>query len=273
MIAAVVTMPVAQLAAAAAQPGLRPVTDHPYRITVSETRTSDGVPHRFVARRTLVFRRDGAGLVAELTLEAVEHDRDAIGLSFAALNAGLLHRTQRLHLDADGQIVAIDDQDRTFDAILGAMAGLAQQDAEHRALVERLAAPLRTMAPADRRGFIASDLAPVIDVNAAARINGAVAVTLPGRPPLPREPLVGSDVTSRTAAGLIEIETRAASGANATGATPAGTILTATRRIDPKTGLVLESRMTTRTWLTDPPGRRREVISERLMTLTNDLAP
>ncbi|MDQ2879556.1 MAG: hypothetical protein M3R41_10850, partial [Pseudomonadota bacterium] len=222
----------------AGQPALadfHPIADHPYRYDTVETRTMGETPERFAAHRTIVFHRDGAGWIASLTLDSVEHPDTPVGAMFAAANAGLLHRTTRLRLDTAGNVTGIDDIDAQWAAFVDGIEHLALSTtpagAQRAKAAAAAAASLRAAPLAKRVSILASELPDMI----ARRQPG-------DEREMPQAD--GTIVTTTHSSADLPPAAKALPGA--TPATTRGTIVRAmVRRVDPATGLVLENRRET----------------------------
>lgn len=253
------------LSASAASAAFHPVEDRPYRYETVETRTADGVVRRFHASRTLVFHRTASGYDAVVTLDAIDHQADgAVGRMFAAATGALLHYPLRYRLDATGAVIDVADADailaRIADRVERALAGGTARGGESKALAN----PLRATSPERTLALFRSILSPVVAGAAADRPPGQTAVTVPSRPPLPRDTeLTGIETVSRGVSGIVTIDVRAGGGIDV--ATPSAALgariatpapsptatLHLVRNIDPLSGLVRDSRETSDATLTD----------------------
>ncbi|MDO7843256.1 hypothetical protein [Sphingomonas immobilis] len=257
----------------AAAPAVATATFHPvegvtYIADTVVTRIDDGVTRRFHTARHIVFRRDGDGYLVEAVLQKADQQAPGAGQAFTKGNDALTGRTVRYRVDASGAVTAIED----IDTLIELIAEQIEKSAPDPARGAMFARPLRTAGPEQRRAMLASFIAPLIGAADAHRAEGRRPVTLPPQPPMPvGSGLPGEEVVTRDRAGILSIETRASGPITGPadipgGSTATGSItLTLLRRIDPATGLLVESRSETTT-VTAGPGAARTGKSETLIT-------
>lgn len=264
------------MAQAAVAPGsFAPPLDTPLRYVITETRTKGRETRRFTAERRIVFRRDGDNIVAEVTLDHIDQQAgDGAGAMFETAMAGLQGRTIRFHLDRAGKLITVEDRDALWERLCDAMAAMGDKRSRP-GLTKTVATALRAL-PGDRRqAMLGSMIAPLIAGDAAPKNDSAVSVSARTPTGAPTA-LDGRQSVSHSADGTLTVQVRA-EGNVATGfpgetpgiadAPKAGVHLSVMRdnRIDPRTGLVLESRQTTRTTIGSGAGARR---SEAVTTAT-----
>lgn len=239
-----------------------------FRYLIVETRSGGAAERTFTAERDLVFHHAPDGFTADLTLVRVDQGSGGeVGAMFERALGALKGQTIRFRLDHDGTIVRIEDRAAIWARIAGAVARMAPGESEV------YGAPLAAM-PADRQtAMIASMLAPVIAGKDAEAAPGERPVTVPADSPVGAPfTLVGHEARSRDPDGTLYVAVDAAGHAPLPAATdpldPASPLtqdarvaMSIRRRIDPVTGLVLETRETSETTLGDGRGMRRSSIS------------
>lgn len=242
------------LIAAQAAPVFAPPLDRPVIVTTETLRTDGPTTRRFVARRTLQFSATPDGYRVAVRLEATAaggEDSDPAGLLQSGF-ARLAGRTVVLHLDRSGKVSGIEDANAVWRAVVDGIAALAPKGADPaaRARAARVAAIAKAFAAqpeAAQRAALASLVAPLI----------APELTVEAATPAPPRAVrvTASSIYGKAELdGLRSIRSRADGievSVSATGrvaiAAPEGqasaTIALETlRRIDPASGLVLESR-------------------------------
>lgn len=154
-------------------------------VAMEQVRSVGGKDRRYRSTRTVAFRRNAGGLVAELVItRPADEPADAGGSDlFARTVAALAGRTVRFRLDGAGQVLAVEDADAHWAHLLDALAALPGG--------ERFAGPLRGFPPPARTRFLASMLDPVMParvpvpgrrpVSVAARAPAGAAMTLAGQ--------------------------------------------------------------------------------------------
>ncbi len=241
---------VALLLAAQAAPVFAPPLDHSLTMTTETVRTEGATSRRFVARRSVRFTAAADGYRAAVTLEdagAGEVESDPAGLLRAGF-ARLAGRTVVLHLDRAGSVTGIDDADTTWRAVVDGMAALAPTGndpatRERAARVRAIVAALAAQPEAARHKMLASLVTPLIApelVAEAATPAPPRAVRVPAMSIYGKAELDGLRAV-RTRPEGIEISV-SATGPVAVGTASATITLETLRRIDPATGLVIESR-------------------------------
>lgn len=232
-------LPVAIAASAAVAPFAPPDGQTLHHIVIEE-RDDGTVLHRFEIERTIVFRSTATGFTADVTLSRTDQPAGEIGRMFAAGLAGLKGRTVRFQLDRAGTVVSIDDEAAVWDALCRGIEEM--QSAAKRNQSRPFVAPLRAFEGGQRRAMLGNMIAPLIagqiptsadrPVTMAARAPGGAATRLEGR-----------ETIRRSEAGAIQIDTVAAGTipAQTPGGTGASVSIRTQRRIDPATGLVLQT--------------------------------
>lgn len=257
--------------AAQAAPVFAPPLDRSLTMTTETVRSDGPTTRTFIARRTVRFSATPDGYRVAVTLDAAapgEADSDPAGLLRAGF-ARLAGRTVVLHLDRAGAVTGIDDLPATWRAVVDGMAALAptgsdpatqQRAARVRAIVAALAAQPE---PAQRQ-MIASLVTPLIApelVAEAATPAPPRTVRVPATSIYGKAELDGLRAV-RTRADGIEVSVSATGPVAVTtaeGMASAAITLETLRRIDPRTGLVVESRERVETLAPDG-----SVHSERL---------
>lgn len=199
--------PIAALATIV-QPAAEPVAPplgQPLRHLTTETRDDGKRVRRFVAERTIVFARDGAGFAATVTLDRIDAQgtRDEVR-NFRAGLAGLVGLAIVMRLDAAGRVTAIDDIDAVWRAWSTGMANIpgpgianappplaalpaARRLAMFGSVVARLFASAEDRAPSPPRPTTLSAAlptgasVPIEAVQTRTRTGDAVVVALDGR--------------------------------------------------------------------------------------------
>ena len=248
MIAAVV------LLAAQTSPVFAPPLDRPLTMVTETVRTDGANTRSFVARRTVRFTAAPDGYRVAVTLDdaaAGEEDSDPAGLLRSGF-ARLAGRTVVLHLDRTGAVVGIEGLPAIWRAVTDGMRALApagsdpatqQRAARVRAIVAQLAA----QPEAAQRRMIGSLITPLIAPETV------IEAGTPGPPRAVRVPATSIygraelDGLRSVRSGPDGVEVSVSATGPVAVATPEGTAsatitLETRRRIDPRTGLVVESR-------------------------------
>lgn len=244
----------ALLIAAQSAPVFAPPLDQPLTITTETVRTEAANTRHFVARRTVRFTAAHDGYRVAVTLDEAapgEEASDPAGLLRAGF-ARLAGRTVVLKLDHAGAVVGIEDLPATWRAVTAGMAALAptgtdpatrQRAARVRAIVAALAAQPEAAQHRMIGSLVNPLIAPELVVEAATpsppRVVRVPAMSVYGRAELEalrsiRSRPDGIEV-SVSAAGPVAVATPE-------GEASATVTLDTLRRIDPATGLVVESR-------------------------------
>lgn len=235
----------ALLAITPAAPVFVPPVERPITLTVSETRTLDGIESSFATTRRVVFHARDGGYVADV--DTLSASGEAANSSSAIAEAGLsalIGRRMTITLDRAGQPVAVDDREALWTHVVDAIAGAIRRrnpgasDSADPAPV----AMLRSLSAERQLAMLASTLSPLIDPAAAAtQTRASHPVTLVMRAPDGvSTPLAGTARSEREADGRI-LTTRDLSGDSA----DRRVTFRLTQRADPATGLVLDTRQTT----------------------------
>ncbi|WP_174292470.1 hypothetical protein, partial [Sphingomonas bacterium] len=116
----------AVFAAASRSPVFNPPLDRPYRVVIHQERAQSGVTRRYELERRLIFHRNGAALVAEMTLVRVWQDSGGdAGRRFEMAAGALKDRIVRFRLAADGAVTSVDDEAALWAATLAGVAATA----------------------------------------------------------------------------------------------------------------------------------------------------
>lgn len=238
-----------------------PPLDVPLRVVTEAERTDSGVTRRFVTAKRVVFHRDGAGFVAELTVQpgATPGSDDDPTAMFAAGLARLAGRKLVFNLDGQGRITAMTDQAGAWQAMLDGVAALAPAGGGpgDRARVGRMRAilaALRQSPPERQRAVLGSMLGSLVAVDIAQEGSSPPrAVRVPATSAFGVAQLDGLRAV-REDRGLLEVSVSATGPIAVKGpdGSAAGAVTLETlRRVDPRTGLLVESREAVRTVLPD----------------------
>lgn len=243
----------------------------PIRVVTERTQGED--PSRFTVHveRLVRFSRDGIGYRAEVVLTAASASpREDAGTMLQAGFAGLAGRTMVFRVDAAGKVVAVDDRqalwDRFCDSILAvivARTGHGSQ-AEHVALAERMAAPLRGFSPERQQAMLGSLVSALVAEEPGAA-PGTRPIRLPGNSPFGgKVELAGT----RTVTPAGHTTTRAAAEVPQQGG--AHIELETEDDTDPRTGLVTAHAETLRTTIGEGANAR---TTERISTVRVTVDP
>lgn len=250
------------LAAQAGSAAFAPPLDRPLRAVTEAVRTDAGITRRFINKRRIVFRREGQGYRADVTIEsgapAMASDDDPAAM-FRAGFARIAGRTVVLRLDPAGRVTAIDDQAGMWRAFLDGIAALAPAGSDELSRkragrIRAIHAALAPMPPERQRATLASLVEPLIAADiAAAGETPPRAVRVPAASPFGTVQLDGVRAVRRVA-GMLEVSVTADGAVSLAG--PDGPVqgrmsLETLRRIDPRTGLVTEHRDSVRTRMPD----------------------
>lgn len=242
------------LMAAQAAPVFAPPLDRPLAMTTETVRTDGANTRRFVARRSVRFTAAPDGYRVAITLDdaaAGEEDSDPAGLMRAGF-ARLAGRTVVLQLDRAGTVVGIDDLPAIWRAVtegLGALAPTGSDPAtqQRAARVRAIVAQLSAQPEAAQRRMIGSLLTPLIApeiVFEAATPAPPRAVRVPATSAYGRAELDGlRSVRSRPSSIEVAVSATGPVAVSTSEGRESATITLETlRRIDSRTGLVIESR-------------------------------
>jgi hypothetical protein len=142
--------------AAPASPHFTPPLGKPLTCVITEARDLGAQHFAFSSTRHVVFRREGDGYLALLT---IEHGSDApaggVGAMFQAALAGLAGRTIRLHLDASGEVTRIDDLDALWQRFVAQIAAMGDTPDRARRTAA-MATALGQLPTPERRAMIGS---------------------------------------------------------------------------------------------------------------------
>lgn len=218
-----------------------------------QDRDDAGAHTRYRLARRVRFSAEGAGFLAEIETLSIDGGiASGPGALFESAMAVLKGLTVRLHLDAQGTVVAIDDQAiimaRLRDAIVAAATDKAAPDARA-ALATRLAAPLTAMPEPLQRRMLGSVLSPLVADTAHLDATAPEPVTQQGASPFGGlAQLSGTRRRWVDASGHLIVETNL-SGTAQSGKDAATADMHVTSRdtIDPATALVIDSVTTRRT--------------------------
>ncbi|WP_066656287.1 MULTISPECIES: hypothetical protein [unclassified Sphingomonas] len=267
----------AVLLAAQAAPVFAPPLNRTLTMTTETVRSEGPTTRRFVARRTIRFSAAPDGYRVAITLDAAasgEVESDPAGLMRAGF-ARLAGRTVVLQLDRTGAVTAVEDLATIWRAVIDGMGAMAptgtdpatqQRAARVRAIVAALAA----QPEAAQRRMIASLVTPLIApelVAQAATPAPPRAVRVPATSMYGQTELDGLRAI-RVRPDGIEISVSATGSVAVTtaeGKASATITLETLRRIDPHTGLVVESREQVETLAPDGSLQSERMTVTKLM--------
>jgi hypothetical protein len=233
---------VAAIQAAAPAPVFAPPVGVPLILTIEQRREQPGTePRTTVARRRIVFHRDGAGWRADMTHAGASVD--APGDAFARALAATMAQPIVFRLDAAGSIVSIDALEAFWSRFAAAMRTTVGDAA---------ARPLEAMPVAARLPFASGLLRDAIEAIAAGEGEyAAEPIDLPAgaiAEAAASATLEGSRTAVRHGEWLrVEIDARG----NLTAPDGASAIVTRTIDVDPVTGLLDTRRDRVETHLAD----------------------
>ncbi|MES2441930.1 MAG: hypothetical protein V4574_03805 [Pseudomonadota bacterium] len=233
---------------------------------------------RFAVRieRLVRFARDGIGYRAEVVLLSADTGtaNDARAMLQAGF-AGLAGRTMVFRLDGAGKVVAVDDRAALWERFCASIAAavVAQRvngtPAEHAALAERMAGPLRAL-PADRQQALLGSLVSALIADAPEAAPGTRPIRLPGASPFGGPVTLEGTRSVAPAGDLRRTATRATAAVPAQDGAAGRVELEIDDDMDPRTGLVAAHTETLRSAIGEGPAARR---TERVTTVTVTLEP
>ncbi len=221
-----------------------PPLDRPVRYTIRETTSNGGTPHTYIVSRTVTYRRDGDGFIAEATTtDARAEPADVKAAMFVAGNQAFVGHPLRIRLDRSGRVVEVIDRQREWDRWLARLgSAMKRTDAAAFARIARFVEALRAAPPAEQTESLGAHAARIVGTELVARgPTPAIPVRLPAAAPATGE-LLGSERIERRADGLLQYERRA-DGDMGQGRTARTSL---SRTVDPRTGLVHAMRETSR---------------------------
>lgn len=154
----------ALLAITPAAPVFVPPVERPITLTVSETRTLDGIESSFATTRRVVFHARDGGYVADV--DTLSASGEAANSSSAIAEAGLsalIGRRMTITLDRAGQPVAVDDREALWTHVVDAIAGAIRRRNPGSASDSADPAPvamLRSLSAERQLAMLASTLSP-----------------------------------------------------------------------------------------------------------------
>lgn len=221
----------------AAAPVFAPPLDRALAYSVREVREDGTRTQQFAIDRRVTFRRTADGFTAEVELVSVTGEAGRAGELFAAMARASSRGRTLLYLDRSGTIVDVADLDAVWDAYLAAMTRvLAARNPTRTTVLDAMLAPLRTLPRATKVARIGEMIAPLIAERAFAP-GPTRTITVPARGPDGRQELLAGTERVVIAPDRQLVLERRASGVVA--GTPRSMSLR--RRIDPATGMVLET--------------------------------
>ncbi len=259
-----------------AQARFAPPVGKAIRQIVTEERRNGAQVERFTVERRLTFLATPSGYVLELLTENIGDPGSATGAMFAAGMAGLRGKAIRYHMDHDGHVIGIDDEEAVWTAICDGIDAMAQGSSalqrRRDATVRQMSAVMRSLPPARRRAMFTSLVASIVAGPLADKEPGAerpvaapgqslsgVSASLTGRehvrlsPDTPGQSIIDTE---------IEGDVRAPGEASG----PAAHVhITIQQRIDRTTGLIVDHQQTRVTTVQN--GQNLRSISKTTMRL------
>lgn len=241
------------LQASVAAPAFSPPLDTALRIVTERTETAQEARH-YRLERLVRFRKEAGGFRAEaLLVRQRVAGPEALGNLVERGLAALAGRTVTLHLDAKGQVVAVEDMAALWEQLC---QGIASAAASRPNLapgdMARLVAPLRALPPERQRALLATLVTAAIMTDPWDSVGTAAPVRLPGASPFGTPvTLAGTRSTETAENGLLRVRTiaSAAIAIPAQDAAPArnGAVALDRRRLfDPRTGMLADATDTVR---------------------------
>jgi hypothetical protein len=234
------------LQASVAAPIFAPPVDTPLRILTERTEAS---PERHYRLERLVrFSKEGTGYRAEaLVLGSASEAPQPLGNLVERGLSALAGRKIVLHLDAGGQVVAVDEIAALWERVCQRIADAAATrqslpPGEAGKLADKVAAPLRALPPERQGALLATLVTAAIVSDPLDPIGTAAPIKLPGTSPFGTPVMLeGIRRTAAAANGLIRTTTLASATMPipANGTSAAGSVtLERIRTADPRTGLI-----------------------------------
>ncbi|MBA4047868.1 MAG: hypothetical protein C0476_04920, partial [Sphingomonas sp.] len=227
-----------------------------------------------VTERELVFVRRAQGFAVTVTIVRADPDASESGAMFGAAMAGLRGQPIVFQLDAEGRLVAIDDEANVWTRLCNAIAAMASgansAEPQRRQMLQSLVAGLEKLPSAQRRAILGSMIEQIVAGPLADRQPGTHAITRPARAPGGIETVLSGNEVVTLARGALVIDTDARgtiAAATAPHATPPAEIaLSIRQRVDAARGLVLESRTERATMIGAGAAARRarSVVTHRI---------
>lgn len=234
---------------AAVATGLAPALDTDYRYHIEQERDEAGAVRRYATDRTVRFQRSATGLTAQLTIDSVAGGlSDGPGAMFERAFASLRGRSITYRLSDSGVVTGVIDRDALWARLIDAVTAQAGGDPARAAMLQRLTAPLRVMPEQQQVAMLGSMLTTLIAPDVVRRgVTPQRDVRQRGMPPFDG----GSDVTGTErihADGTALVEEQRLSGdIVARGGQASGRrTSTITRRVDARTGMILNQQTVVR---------------------------
>ena len=142
-----------------------PPVDQRLTYQIEQHRPVEGKVSRFSATRDLRFERAGDGYILHATLRAIDSDAPASGAEpYAAALTPLIGVEHHFHVDAAGQIIALDNMDAVWSAVQAGLAKMlaafAPDTPRHRSLLS-VQALLSGLSLDGRLALLAGELRPL----------------------------------------------------------------------------------------------------------------
>ena len=227
----------------------------------------------FSAARRIVFSKAEQGYVAEVTIvsNGAAADSPRVGSMANRALAVLTGKTIRYHLNDQGLVVEIEDQDALMKAVVDGLSAMAGKSSDARSAAgTQIAGMVAALKPDAQRTLLASLLSPAIAGVAEAEAKpGQRPIALPAGSSMGQQAeLKGTETVARFNGDLISVESDVegpAPGALAAGVPGSDVAARGTpmmrivqkRVVDPATGLVFFNERRTERWLSTAPDERQ----------------
>jgi hypothetical protein len=227
-----------------------PPEGKPLLYSLVEERGEGVTATRFTTERRVLFHKTADGFTADLIVVSADATGNAeIAAMSRTVPRSLMGRTIHYRLDAEGHVVAVEDQAALIALMADAFAAMSKAETAAKA-----AAAVRAMPEKQQLGMLASLLQPMAVADRADAVAGTRAVTVPAASPLGQAvALAGQETASRDSAGNIVIDTVAE---GSTGADAPMIRIATHLTIDRATGLLISSERRTESWLPAAPDKR-----------------
>lgn len=166
LVAPVILLPLAPLAAAETLViPFAPPVDRAFTYRIEQHRPVDGKSARFTSVRDLRFVRVDNGYLLIATLRAIDSDAaEGRAAPYRAAMAPLIGLELRLHMDAQGRIVGLDDAEgiwaKVREGVDTMLAGFPPDSDRHRA-ARNVQALFAALAPQARLALLAGEFQPI----------------------------------------------------------------------------------------------------------------
>ncbi|MFC3442130.1 hypothetical protein ACFOKF_13215 [Sphingobium rhizovicinum] len=187
-----------------------PPTDRPLVYRIEQYRPVAGKVSAFTAIRDLRFERTGEGYVLSVTLRSIDTDAPAAGAEpYRAALEPLVGIPMRFHLEARGQVVALDDMGAVWSRVqAGLKAMLNGPNADRQRAAKNVQALFDGLSPEGRLALLAGEIRPLLLFAASEVEDGAGRGlrTMAGSPLGRPVPVEGSLVIAGQDAGALDLK-------------------------------------------------------------------